>query len=382
MRAVAIALVVLGHVLLMMRLCFRPLTGWAIMAGYFGVEIFFVLSGFLIGGILIRDFRAGGASAGTLSRFWCRRWLRTLPLYYLFVAINLAINVSLGTPNTNWGWNIAFLQNFTTPAGPFFTEAWSLAVEEWFYLLAPVLIFALVKTGLPLKRAVLYAAVGGIVCATAWRMHVVATGHPDWLRGARSVVTMRLDACMFGVFASWWKQYAPASWNAWSKGKFVTGLLCLLGAGAMFRLLPLNVSFAARTHLFTLTSAGAMLCLPALAAIQVSRGKMTLGVTCLSKWSYAMYLVNFPIFMWLARHVAYGLLHPVTAGATAAAGLALSILASAVLHYCYESPILRWRDRHVTATRHVTGEAEAAGSSESPLPAEKADGLLPAAKAL
>jgi peptidoglycan/LPS O-acetylase OafA/YrhL len=352
LRAGAIGLVLVCHVMLMLRFCCRPLTGWSVMAGYFGVELFFVLSGFLIGGILIRDFSAD-ANGGTLLRFWCRRWLRTLPLFYLFLAINLIILISLGAPKPDWWRHALFIQNFNGKAGPFFGEAWSLAVEEWFYLLAPLLIFVVAKAGLPVKKAVLTVALGGIACATAWRMHVVASGSPDWLTEVRSVVTVRLDACMFGVLAAWWKHYSPQSWNAWSRSKLACGLLCLLGAGVMFRVLPLNTSFAARTHLFTLTSLGTMLCLPALAAMRTPRGKFALGITFTSKWSYAMYLVNFPIFTWLMRESGLGLLEPSTAAIAATTGLVLTVIASAALHYFYETPILRWRDRRVGA--HAKG---------------------------
>ena len=348
LRAAAITLVLLCHVMLLMRYYFKPLTGWSVMAGYFGVELFFVLSGFLIGGILIRDFSAA-TDGQTLLRFWSRRWLRTLPLFFLFLAINVAINLSLGAPAVAWWRHVLFIQNFTSAPAPFFGEAWSLAVEEWFYLLAPALVFAAAKMGLSVKKAVLSVAIGGIFCATAWRMHVVATGNPDWLKGVRSVVTLRLDACMFGVLAAWWKHYAHTSWNAWSRGKLVGGILCLLGAATMFRLLPLDASFAGRTHLFTLTSLGTMLCLPALAAMRAPRGKFAMGVTLTSKWSYAMYLVNFPIFMWLARESGLGLFEPSTAAIAAATAVLLTVVAAAALHYFYETPILRWRDRRVGA---------------------------------
>ena len=58
-------------------------------SGYYGVELFFVLSGFLIGGILlgVGPRLAGGAE---LLRFYCRRWFRTLPNYYLFLLVNIA----------------------------------------------------------------------------------------------------------------------------------------------------------------------------------------------------------------------------------------------------------------------------------------------------
>jgi peptidoglycan/LPS O-acetylase OafA/YrhL len=384
MRAVAIVLVVLGHVLLVLRFCVRGAVGWAIMSGYFGVEIFFVLSGFLIGGILLRNFSDDGVSGGTLGRFWCRRWLRTLPLYYLFVGVNLAINAALGSPSPKWVWNLVFLQNCTTPAGPFFTESWSLAIEEWFYLLAPVAIFLLARTGTPLKRAVLTTAIGGIVAATGWRMHVVASTNPDWLRAVRTVVTMRFDACMFGVFAAWWHRYAPASWNAWRSVKLIAGLLCLVGAGLMFRFLPVNGSFAARTHLFTLTSVGAMLCLPALAALHSVPGKLAGGATRLSQWSYALYLVNVPVFtgcsVWLAGHVHDGFRQPATAGWTAFTAVSLSLLASAALHYGYERPILRWRDRHVRATQEAADDTGAVDAGEVTT-AETAAPFAPVAKA-
>jgi peptidoglycan/LPS O-acetylase OafA/YrhL len=363
LRAVAIGLVLLCHLMLVMQYCCRPLKGWSAMAGYFGVELFFVLSGFLIGGILIRDMSAG-TTGGNLFRFWSRRWLRTLPLFFLFLAINLAINASLGAPTTGWWRHAFFIQNFTSKPGPFFGEAWSLAVEEWFYLLAPTLLFILVKAGLPLKKAVLAGALGGIVAATAWRMHVVAATNPDWLREVCTVVTVRLDACMFGVFAAWWKHFAPESWGAWSKSKLACGILCLAGAAAMFRLLPLNTSFAARTHLFTLTSLGTMLCLPALAAMRPPAGKLAMSITFTSKWSYAMYLVNCPILLWLMRESGRGLLEPLTAAVAATTGLVLTVIASAALHHFYETPILRWRDRRVSP-QAKPGEIQATRREEA-----------------
>ena len=347
MRAAAIAFVTLSHVLLVpLWVLLRQHTAWPVMAGYFGVEIFFVLSGFLIGGILIRDF-SKSATGGTLVRFWCRRWLRTLPLFYLFVVVNLVIDRAHGGPAAGWWSNLFFLQNLTSAGGPFFRESWSLAVEEWFYLLAPPLIFAGLKMGLPLKRSALAVALGGIACATAWRIYVVGSGHLKGFDEVHTVVTMRLDACMFGVFAAWWNHYAPESWNAWKWGKLGIGLLCLCGAAAMYQLLPLKTSFAAGTHLLSLTSLGAMLCLPSLAALRTPRGKLAQAVTLCSKWSYAMYLVNLPILIWLEREAGRALEEPLTASVAAASGLMFTVIASAALHYFYEMPILRWRDRRL-----------------------------------
>ena len=84
-RAAAIAMVLLAHM--------SELTGarwpatWVFrVGGLIGVETFFALSGFLVGGILYRSLVGGTFS---LPRFWRRRWLRTIPAYLFFLALNV-----------------------------------------------------------------------------------------------------------------------------------------------------------------------------------------------------------------------------------------------------------------------------------------------------
>ncbi|HEX7914772.1 acyltransferase family protein, partial [Rudaea sp.] len=79
-RALAILLVLVGHASFWFLPLTRELDVWYSLA-FLGVELFFVLSGFLIGGILIDKFRSGSFH---LRQFWIRRWLRTLPNYFLF----------------------------------------------------------------------------------------------------------------------------------------------------------------------------------------------------------------------------------------------------------------------------------------------------------
>src|ERR1035437_3385980 len=110
--------------------------------GSIGVEIFFVLSGFLIGGILFREIDKGNSFVKTLINFWIRRWFRILPLYYAVLLFKfIAIDHSIG-------WNIlyyfAFLQNNFYGIN-YFSVSWSLVVEEWFYLFAPLFLLFLCK---------------------------------------------------------------------------------------------------------------------------------------------------------------------------------------------------------------------------------------------
>ena len=83
MRASAILLVLLGHATVWFA-SFVPVFNIGCLGGYFGVELFFVLSGFLIGSILLRWLIDPGSTT-TLFDFWRRRWLRTLPNYVLFL---------------------------------------------------------------------------------------------------------------------------------------------------------------------------------------------------------------------------------------------------------------------------------------------------------
>lgn len=136
-RAVSILLVVAAHRF-----------NYDIETGVVGVQIFFVLSGFLIGQILINDFKNGG-SVSTMLKFWKRRWYRTLPMYYLVLILKILF---FGNP---YGWKMIvyffFLQaNFV--GIDFFPVSWSLIVEEWFYIFLPIVTFFVFKNGISPKR--------------------------------------------------------------------------------------------------------------------------------------------------------------------------------------------------------------------------------------
>jgi len=125
-----------------------------VIMGWTGVDLFFVLSGFLIGGILM-DARSSPAYFKT---FYARRFFRIIPVYYLWVAGYVALVAVAGgvlTRLSNSGIqpplglgifsHFLFLQNFVPIAlfgfaGAWFGHLWSLAVEEQFYLVAPVVV--------------------------------------------------------------------------------------------------------------------------------------------------------------------------------------------------------------------------------------------------
>jgi len=134
-RAIAIIIVVMGHGGFIID---KVLPGFPYIPLIDGVELFFVLSGFLIGTILIKIFeKNNGLRTKEMISFWKRRWFRTLPNYYLILGVNVIL-VSNGIikgdiEQFNWKF-LFFLQNFNSYFTDFFWESWSLTIEEWFYI--------------------------------------------------------------------------------------------------------------------------------------------------------------------------------------------------------------------------------------------------------
>jgi peptidoglycan/LPS O-acetylase OafA/YrhL len=154
LRAIAVLAVVLHHTLP------PAVTRWVDLGGY-GVQLFFVLSGFLITGILLKA-RSNAANAGVsivtvLRAFYARRFLRIFPLYYAVLIAAYGMNAQ--GIRQGFFWYLSYLSNYFFAAQvaavgsqAFYgagTHLWSLAVEEQFYLFWPILILFLPRRGLP-----------------------------------------------------------------------------------------------------------------------------------------------------------------------------------------------------------------------------------------
>ncbi len=101
---------------------------------YLGVDVFFVLSGFLIADFLIREIRRENRIY--IGSFYLKRFLRLSPIYYTVLIALYFINVFPGRENI-WA-NFIYVNNFLPNKEMFFPPSWSLAVEEQFYLFLPV----------------------------------------------------------------------------------------------------------------------------------------------------------------------------------------------------------------------------------------------------
>jgi peptidoglycan/LPS O-acetylase OafA/YrhL len=341
MRAVAISLVLVNHGGIWFA-NYPVVIVSATLSGYFGVELFFVLSGFLIGSILLR-WLTDQNSTTTLADFWRRRWLRTLPNYFLFLIINAAVWLWLNHAEAPFWRYALFIQNISSPPPVFFGESWSLAIEEWFYVLIPILfVTALRISPKSFQSTSLLIVCSVIVVVTIARSIYVVAVEPMWLGGVREIVIYRLDACMFGVLAAWLKHFRRAWWERPAGGLFAAGLAMLLTVALLAVILPSDSLFLHSAG-FPLTSIAAALLLPTLDRWIVSRASWHHLILNVSLWSYSLYFINVLVFAMLFRW--FRDTGPVCC---AAAFVLLSLSIAAVVYRFYEKPIMDLRKSSLT----------------------------------
>jgi len=114
--------------------------GWLVSSGWSGVDLFFVLSGFLIGSQAFKSQEKGSSMLGELKVFWIKRWFRTVPLYLCVLFLYLFVKPYMGQEFKGWNWGyIFFLQNYTGIQD--MDHTWSLCIEEQFYFFFPLLMY-------------------------------------------------------------------------------------------------------------------------------------------------------------------------------------------------------------------------------------------------
>jgi peptidoglycan/LPS O-acetylase OafA/YrhL len=169
-------------------------TIYGIKYGYIAIESFFVMSGFLIGEMLIKEFR-NGFTFSDLKIFWVKRWYRTLPLYYAVLFLKFIFFNS-----EEIGWNVLyyvfFLQN-NFYGIQFFAVSWTLVLEEWFYMIMPLLIYFFFRSGIEYKKFmnfVLIVIIGSITMRLLYGYF-----RTDFYDAVNGNFVLRFDAFIVGV---------------------------------------------------------------------------------------------------------------------------------------------------------------------------------------
>ena len=330
LRAVAVLSVIVYHVS----------ESW-LPGGFLGVDIFFVLSGFLITSLLLVEY--DNTKTIRLSKFWSRRARRLLPAIVVLVVViaivehqtiaETALRASrrkelLATLfyGANWFFILTGRSYFADYAGASpVRHTWSLAIEEQFYLLFPLVM----TFGLRMKRRWLQVAMVVVLGLSAWLMAGLYTpSNPTRAYyGTDARIHQLLAGALLALLLS--GRYRNRIIKAARRVVPLTALALL----AAFFLIRDDGSFY-----YSGGAVGVGLATAALVAgledvTPVGRALSTRPMVALGKISYGMYLWHFPIVVWLLR------LTSMTPGALLGAVLSLTLLASAVSYAVVERPI-------------------------------------------
>lgn len=227
-RAFAILFVLIGHCFEHSKVSSEIQTFGHL--GILGVELFFVLSGFLIGSIIMRliDERRFHSLAD-ISKFWRRRWFRTLPLYIVALLAFLRFDYHGRHDLLEYPAYFVFMQNFAYGIPEFFELSWSLAIEEHFYLWFPIVFLIWKRITKRAHLAIILTAVTFIIITYAFRLsHPLFPDWNEYNRIIRLTVLSRIDAIMFGVLMAAMKHYWSSGFDWIRRGMPVFATLFLL----------------------------------------------------------------------------------------------------------------------------------------------------------
>ena len=297
---------------------------WLIL-GATGVDLFFVLSGFLITMILMGSRRGDW---GEIRKFYVRRTLRIFPLYYMYLGLCVAMGMAVPIWYWFYGQNIAFgLQH---GGGPL--HLWSLATEEQFYLVWPFLVIFL-------PRRFFIRALWGIVLGSLFLRLVLLVLHPEF----SAISILRFDGLAAGgLLAVYYRDGRLGRLTGLLKLGVVVGVASLMfefwmthGSGLAW---VQAVKFSSTTMLYAsvvglviatrVPMLHAFLRLPAMRAV--------------GRVSYGMYVFHPAMFLWLPPHLGH---MPRLAGEAICFGAVY--LVAAASFYSMESHFIALKNRLV-----------------------------------
>jgi peptidoglycan/LPS O-acetylase OafA/YrhL len=324
LRAVAVLMVIACHA--------TPLT-W----GGMGVDLFFVLSGFLVSGLLFRDYKKTGSIH--IANFLTRRGFKIYPAYYLFVGVVATLFAVHGTgfSTRQICANLFFLQNYAIGTYP---HLWSIAVEEHFYIALPITLWFMVKRNALSKLPMVCGAVG-IICLLL-RIITACYRSADCFTFT-TPTHLRIDSLTFGVLLSYHSEFHPSV-----IGRIVRFRWLLLAASLLLitlcALVPNENPFT-----YTLGYSVRYLGFGGLLVFVLNctsgRSWFMLGLAKIGLHSYTIYLVHVPM------------IHLVGTDPTGVAiAFVLSICVGMLFGKVVEIPFLKLRDRlFPRPDEHVAG---------------------------
>jgi len=349
LRAAAITLVFMNHY--MAFVSGIPTFGPVSIVGWTGVDLFFVLSGYLIANQIFGGLARGATLS--LGSFYARRALRTLPVFWLVLALYFLFPAFMGgnPPPPLWRF-LTFTQNIGLQPGTAFSHAWSLCVEEQFYLILPLVLVIGARFGFgrsqgwTLLSALLLVGVGSRVIL--WLDYAAGNGgyHPHIYYST----LCRFDEFLPGIAVALVKNFHRPLWERITRhGQRVLAIGAVATATLLFCVWR-YYDIDGYGYTFFLTAAGYSLLAMAFALLvsaALSPGSWLHrvripGAYHIALWSYSIYLSHKAVMMILRR-----LLEPLGVAPFVLVGVIAiaSVLVGALLYWLIESPFMAIRDR-------------------------------------
>lgn len=294
-----------------------------------GVDLFFVLSGFLISGLLFKN--------PEIKRFLVRRAFKLYPSFWVLIAVTVI--PQLGKIEWHQVANeLLFIQNYRTGL---WSHSWSLAVEEHVYLVLPFLMLALRPTNYRLLPFLTAASM--MFCLELRYLSLPVSLDAHDMHASMMRTHLRFDALLLGVTL----QYA---WQREALVKFCDRKAFVLASAGVVMLSPCFIfDFETIAHLtpllFTLKAVGSACLVAAFVARGVPENRLTKALGYVGKHSYSIYLFHPLPLLCLAG----------TGWPAVAIYLAVSIIAGVQLARCIELPVLALRDRLKWSGRAAAG---------------------------
>jgi len=346
LRAVAITLVFMYHY--MVFVSDEPTFGFASVVGWVGVDLFFVLSGYLIANQIF----AGIARGQQLSPkyFYIRRGLRTLPAFWFVLALYFVFPAFMGgrPPPPLWRF-LTFTQNLGLHGGTAFSHAWSLCIEEQFYLVLPLLVGAGAGVINFSSRAwvlIVTLLVVGIISRTLlWYEY----GENDYQQYIYYSTLCRFDEFLPGVALALLKNFHRPVWKRITRHGERTLTVGILATGGMlYAVYHGHFTNDSAYHAFIvclgfslMAMAFAILALAALSPGSLLHRVRVPGAYHIALWSYSIYLshkaIAFILNTLLSRWEIPSGLKPLIIGCAC-------VVVGLSLHRLIEMPFMMLRD--------------------------------------
>lgn len=299
-RAFAVLTVLIGHALIFFPAYFK--VTWLMYFAVFGVELFFALSGFLIGTILIKVSQHN-FTLKKLINFWIKRWMRTIPVYLFIVLLIIIFNQKL------YFSYFLFIQNFYPDQLQDFPVSWSLTIEEWFYVSFPLLMYIINGIGklikASLQKIIIPLSIVIFIGVPLLLRFLEIDNNLNWDNNIRKQIHLRLDGIAYGVLLAYFYNLNQGWFHHRQRTKTL-GLLVAFGFMLIWWFYNQNINiFKAKSSVlnnivfYPIINIYCMLFVAFFLRFKnYSTQVIQKIILFLSLTSYSLYLIHFPIYLW------------------------------------------------------------------------------------